>query len=601
MLQHLVGRSGIVLLGLAVTLGLGSGCAEGPPQILITSPVNGTFSAAASVEVAGILLIRVNGVSVLPLGPHQIFSTTLTLAAGEIVHPIVAEVIGRSGTVLRDRVTVIAGESIADGDLSPDAVALRIDEKGLEDLEPLVTSGVSLDLATLVPPGTFVDSGGVLLVSYTATIDGSPPPSISGFEVSTDPMQGRVAGHITLFDLFVLVHIDGSVLGVPFTCHITLSAATVLVEGEYLLGPLLADPGRIDVSQDGDVTATLGTFSESTNCGSIPGVSDALEAIVNRVKGNTQDTLRTEIENSLNQVDADGNTPIAAAVEDPLGGVAIAGPVGQAIGVDLEALFFAIDEDPDGITLGSNAGATASLPDPGAVDLPASFHVAPLFPPSFGPLAPNGQPYDLAMAISASALNQLLKAEVESGLLITSVSKIGPFVITPGLLTTLLPDQLWGFGVLDPLEPLEFQLYPTIAPIVTAEIGPAGEFATIRMAHLLLTLVPVADPATTLLEVAVDAETGLNVDFIGGQLSFELRWPAVEDINVTVLENPFYVDGTGLELLYRILIGGEEPVVGDSLGTFALPEFPGLGLDLVGAVNRDGEYLSLFFNLEPAP
>jgi len=515
------------------------------------------------------------------------------LAAGKIVHPIVAEVIGKSGTVLRDRVTVIAGDSIPDGELSPDAVALRIDEKGLEDLGPLVTSGVSLDPATLVPPYTWVGE---------AMVSPNPPPSISGFEVSTDPMLGPhpqtgdpgfVAGDITLYDLFFRLNIDVE----PCDCRVNAQADTVLIEGDYGLEPLGADPERIDVSQLAGVDVGFVNFRKTITCS-----WELCESIVDSAIGSLQAKLSTEIGNYLNEVDPDNNTFIAAAVEDALGDVAIAGPAGEALGVDLEAPFSTIDEDDHGITLVSDAAVTASAPDPGAADLLASFHVDPVSPPSFGTLAPNGQPYDLALAMSASALNQLLKAEVESGLLITSISEYGGAAIT---LDTVVPTPL-GPKTLGEILPelavlgsrlLRFELYPTIAPIVTAEEGPAGELATLRLAHLFLTLVPVGDPSTTLLRVAADAEIGLDVDFSGGELGFPLGSPV--NVIVHVLENPFHVNEGVLQLLFGELIKVSLPTVADSLGTFPLPAFPGLELTFVDQ-DRDGEYLSLFFDLTPA-
>ena len=61
-------------------------------------------------------------------------------------------------TLSRKRIVVIAGQSVADGDFSLDAVALRINDSGLDQLEPLIASGVSIDPATLLPVGTTVIS-----------------------------------------------------------------------------------------------------------------------------------------------------------------------------------------------------------------------------------------------------------------------------------------------------------------------------------------------------------------------------------------------------------------------------------------------------------
>jgi hypothetical protein len=169
---------------------LGAGCG-GPPSVIILSPVNGSFETGPSVSVMGVVAniddaaiadVRVNGVSVLPLSSGA-FSTTVALDPVAIVNPIVVEVIGVGGSVLRDRVTVIAGDSIPDGNFSEDGIALRVAEGGLNQLEPLVTSLVDIDLAMLVPPGTLIvdnfcyqDSFLGCLGRVDASMSGSPAP-----------------------------------------------------------------------------------------------------------------------------------------------------------------------------------------------------------------------------------------------------------------------------------------------------------------------------------------------------------------------------------------------------------------------------------------
>ena len=59
------------------------------------------------------------------------------------------------------------------------------------------------------------------------------------------------------------------------------------------------------------------------------------------------DFVKPGIENFLNTIDGNGNTPIAAAIEVALDAIEIAGPIGEAIGVSLEAPLFDITEDVD--------------------------------------------------------------------------------------------------------------------------------------------------------------------------------------------------------------------------------------------------------------
>jgi hypothetical protein len=596
------------LVGLVVL----AGCGAGPPLIAITSPTQGSFESGASVSVSGVVMnidsaaiadVRVNGVSVLPL-TGMTFSTTVTLDPVAIINPIVAEVIGNSGSVLRHRITVIAGDSIADGDFSEDSLALRFTEPGLDELEPFITSQVPLDLATLVPPGTLIvddfcyqDSFLGCLGRVDATVSGSPPPSLSSFAIDVDPMTNMVAGDVTLFDLFIRAHVV-AVTGIGFSCDIDITSSTTLITGDFDLAPDAVDPTSVDVTQLGNAVVSFGGFNDSTDCGGFLGF--IVEFFISLVISDLQnDFVKPGIEGYLNTVDVDGNTPIAAAIEVALDGIEIAGPIGAALGVNLETPLFDVFEDNDGITLGNDTRITATLPDPGAVDLTESYHVTQAFP-TFGTLAPNGLPYDLGMCISASAFNQLLRAEIESGLLITTISELdfgfGLTPITAGLLATLLP----AFGLLDPAEPLQIDVYPMMAPFVTGDPGPAGELATLRMPHLRVRVVPTSDPTVPLLDLAVDAELGLTADFTAGELSFTVTPPTALDVSFTLLDNPLFENETTIDTLVPTLLALAIPILGDSLGSFPLPEFLGLQLSLVD-VDRNGEFISLFLDLSPIP
>lgn len=608
-----LGRSSSAVFGLVVGMAMMMGCGEGPPQIVISSPVNGTFTTASSVVVTGALLyvdaediadVTVNGVSMLPLGPGQTFSTTVNLDPSAIINPIVAEVVAHGGSTLRDRVSVMRGDSVADGAFSQEGIALRINESGLDAIEPLVTSLVPLDLASLVPPGTLVvdnycyqDSIFGCLGRVDATISGSPPPSLGSFGIDIDPMTNFVAGDITLFDLFFRANVV-AVTGIGFSCAIDITASTTVIAGDYGMQPDATFPDEVDVVQLGNVAVAFGNFNDSTNCsGFLGGIVEFFIGIF--VSDLQNDLVRPGLENFLNAVDGNGNTATASALESALAAIEITGPIGEAIGVNLEAPMFDITEDTNGITLGSDARITASLPLPEAPDLTESYSVTQPFP-TFGPLSPNNIPYDLGICISASAFNQLLKAEIESGLLITSISEFdfgtGLQPLTAGLLAAILPP----FGLLDPLEPLRIDLVPTAAPILSGQIGPAGELATLEMPHLVVSIVPVVEPETLLLQGVVDAELGLDADFIGGELAFLLSAPQAEDISITLLENPFRVSEATLDALLPGLLALAVPTLSDSLGTFPLPDFLGLQLGLVD-VDRNGEFMSLFFDLTPAP
>ena len=589
------------------------GCGDGPARVVILSPANGTFTEASTVEVTGVLIdvnleavadVQVNGVSVGDLNGQPAFTVTVPLNPAQIEQPILAEVIGQSGTLLRDRVTLLLGESIADGDFSEQGIALRLNDSGLEEIEPLVASLVPLDIASLVPPGTVVednycyqDSWFGCLGRIDAVVSGSPPPSISDFSIDVDSMTDFVAGDVLLEDLYFKMDVV-AVTGIGFSCQIQVNAATTDITGDFDLSPMASDPERVDVSQVGDVNVAFSGFSDSTTCDGLLGF--IVEFFVGLAISDLQNNfVRPGLEEFLNATDGSGNTPIAASIESALEAIEIAGPIGSALGVSLEAPFYEIYQDSEGITFDSDARIVISEPDPDAADPDASYHIDQAFP-TFGSLTPNGQLYELAISISASAFNQLLKAEVQGGLLLSTITEFdfgsGPMPITAGLLGSLLPQ----FAYLDPAEALQFMVRPGLAPIFTGEPGASGELATLLIPHLEFSVVPVSEASVVLLSGVVDVTLGVDVGYDAEGLSFEVETPDPSNIEVTLVENPLYVDPSTLDLFLPSLVGLAVPVLADSLGSFTLPEFLGLQLILIDA-DRVGEYLTLFFDMSAAP
>jgi hypothetical protein len=144
---------------------MGIPCSTGPkPKITITSPAHGLFTTAPTVTITGTIAnftvdmaqVTVNG-SVATLNPDSTWSITLPVDNTKIMNPYLA-VLNRigAGPLARARILVHYGSSIADGTLSPESVALRLTDAGLDQVEPIIQSGVALDPGTLLPDGTLV-------------------------------------------------------------------------------------------------------------------------------------------------------------------------------------------------------------------------------------------------------------------------------------------------------------------------------------------------------------------------------------------------------------------------------------------------------------
>ena len=299
----------VVLLLSLGTLGLT--CA---PAIEITSPGHGAFVENDSVAVAGTTngapgtVVEVNGIPAV-VNPDKAWSALVPLDQAAIFDNVVATATepaeGLSSTA---RLTVIAGESVADGDFSLQGVALRINDSGLDSLEPLV--------------------GGLI--------------DLTGLEVNVD--------------------IDGS--GLVPNCGLRITSSDTNISGFYDLEPSTAEPSRVDVIQLANLSVTFTGFNEEFTSGAcdLPIIGDIIQLLLPDI----QDVTEDGVSNFLNTVDADGNTPVAGAVEDALAGVDISGPIGAALGADLDAPFFVISEDATGITLGSDVRFVSTCTPPRA-------------------------------------------------------------------------------------------------------------------------------------------------------------------------------------------------------------------------------------------
>jgi hypothetical protein len=580
-----------------------------PPFPDILTPAHGSFTTDASILVTGkiqgtlaqVASLTVNGA---PVPISRNWSASVVLDPEAIFNPIVAELTRTNGRKVRTRITVIAGDSVADGGVSPMGLALRLNDTGLDAIEPSLGSLVDLDLAALLP----VDS---VLINNQCMIDAgilgcwgratvrvvNPPPSISSFGVAVDSLVNVVDGDITVNGIQVDTFIDGT--GLVPDCGLRITAASTLIDGDYALSASTIDPSNVDVNQQGNPNVAFVNFDDEFTSGLCddPIIGDIIQLIV----GDVEPIVIDGLEGFLADPDGSGpqDAPVAAAIQTALEEISIAGPIGEAIGVTLEAPLFDVFEDNAGITLDSDARITALMPDPEAPDFTASYHIAEAFPP-FGANTPVGNvPYGMAISISSSAFNQLLKAETESGLLRTSLTEIdlggGPIPLTVGEILFLVP----ALSFLPPETELRIDIAPTLAPVITGANGPQGELADLRIGHLLAELV-LAETGATLVSVVVDVEVGMDIGFAAGQLSFDLGTIDSNQIAITILDNPIAANETQLLGVLNFLLPSLLPQLADSLGSFPIPSFLGFNLNMV-EISKSGEFMSLFTDLVPAP
>ncbi len=597
---------------------MAEGCEDLNPAVVIQSPLHGSFTTGNSVLVTGTLLnvhpsvpveVKVNGVQAAVANGK--FSVPLPLDLTTPLQPIIAEVlIGDQQEQVRDRVTIIRGDSIPKGEVSPDGFALRMRDPGMDDVEPIIADLIGLDPAIFVPPGSVVVNDfcylegpifGVCFGKVKAVVAASPAPRMTGITANIDSRQGYLDVDVTIQGLSLRANV-GETSGVNINCYADIFADTMRVQGTFALEP--DGKGGIDARQTANVAVQIGAFRDNTNCkGLLGGLYEVLMDLIIRDLKN--DFVLPGMKSYLNKT-TNGDTVIADALELVLADLDIEGAVGDAIGVvEVDAPISAIAENEDGFTVAADARFFQVADDPRAVDLARSYHVYEPFP-SFGTTAPNGQPYELGLGISASGFNQLLRGMIETGLLIMSVDQVDlsaaddPFLASIGVVDPITAGLLGlvfrgGFKNLAPSELIRIDVYPTMAPFVTGAPGPNGELATLTIPHLLLSFVTESDNQVVL-QLVLDGTLGFNAEFENGILNILMSEPGEGDLQFTVLDNPLGADETAILGLLPAVAKSLVPTLASALGSFPLPDFLGLQLELVD-LTRNGEYMSLFFNL----
>ncbi len=598
-----------------------------PPKVFLDSPADGAFVNAASTLVTGHLqdigaaaaTVSINGTNV-PINPDGTFSTTVALSATAVFNPVLVELRGTSGTLLdRKRQSIIRGASVADGAFSDKGVAMRINDTGLDQLEPTVQSLVlsGFNPATLLPPGTLLTTifqciipnpfGGCITgVTIRAYADGISTGAIGiGLDITATP--NTTQARVTVDNL----RADYYTTGISCTGYIT--ANTTTITGQYDQQPGVPT-NSIDVNQSGAVAVAFTAFNNTFDGGicDFPIIGDIISAII----GNVQPQVQSGLVAALGDPDGAGpaDSPIASAIQTALDGIQLAGPIGSGLGVNFQANFDTIVEEDeagtnDGITYKVDGAITSDGPYPtGAPNLTASYATnAPL--PDYGPTNPGPVPapqnYGIGLGVSPDVFNQLLKAQTEEGLLLTTITEIdldpahppGPAPLTAGLLSLFIPE----FAALDPTMPLQINLKPTTSPLLTGNPGPSGEIGDLRVGNLSAEIFPTAFVDTvSLLKVGVDARTGftLGYDAPNSALLFNIVPPLAGDITVGIIKNPYNTDEVALTSLLQTLIGLLLPQLASSLGSFPLPSFLGLTLTPV-QITTNGQFLTIYANLTP--
>lgn len=606
---------------LAFTLGLVE-CEDAPPplppiDITILSPANGAMIDASTAVVTGTTtrsyLIDVNGVPAV-INPDMTWEATIPLDTAGAVTPIDAVLKNGAQNVLdKDRITVLAGPSIAEGAFSPEAVALAFTNVGLNSFTPLVSTlaGDALDITSLLLTGGTIFDDQIFTFNVSAS---AYDADIGSFSFDASSSADQVDTLITIDGLFLAanVHIaDG--LAIDWTCKVEVDMTSAVIDAAFDLSPDAVVPTTVDVNQVGDVNVTVNGLSFQFIDGPCDPDAPLIGPLINVLVGDQLNgAIPTGFKESLKDPDGAGplDSPIAEGIQTALAGISIAGEVGNAVGLTLDAPINAISEDATAVVLNADASFTASLgtgpgqcdAPPAAPDLAESFDI-PSVVPTFGATAPGGDPYSLGLSISSSAFNQLFKGMVECGLMALEVNEV-PFAgttvpVTTGLFSLLGMSQF--VTVLGPGTPLEIHVQPTMAPFLNGNPGPSGEMVELALPHLLMHIVDPSD-GKIWLTIALDTRFGLDLAFdpVAVVLAPVVTAPGPGDTVARVIDNEIGADEAVVENALQLLLPAFFSAFGDVFGSFPLPTFFGLQLEVV-EIEAAGGLFNLYTNLNQVP
>jgi len=600
-------------------------------HVFIDSPTHGSFNASGTAMITGhytalpanLASILINGEAPnVGFNPEtRTFAHNLTLNPTAVLNAVNVQLINTAtGDDVRDRIVVLAGSSVANGNYSPESVALRINESGLASIQPLVSSlaASGLDLGALIPVGVplisnqcFIDVGFLGCWGSASISIANPAPSFGNFGLATDAKPGAIHGDISVNNLRIDVAINGS--GLIPSCGLRITASRLTLGGDFALEPAAVNPSHVNVDLVGSMGVGFAAFNLRATWGicSWPIIRD----IIGLLSPLVEDLAVDAMGGFLNDPDGTGpaKSPVAEGIETALEGVSISSSVGDGVGLGFHAPMFKVEEDNVGLTIGADSrfmvsngtGPGQCVPPPGTPTLAASYSTYETFP-AFGATSPTrGVPYGLGIAISSSGFNQLLRGQTECGLMRTSLTEIdldGPegapaTAITSDLLMAFVPE----FAFLPPGTPLRIDLAPSIAPFVSANRGPNNEVAELMIGQLGINIVE-PGTGTVWLHGAFDARLGMDLAFApdGSGLAITINKPATSDVVIRVIDNPLGANEEAVETVLPNIMAPMIPSLAGALSGFPLPEFFGLRIQGV-EVTRTGQFIGLYANLVAAP
>lgn len=575
-------------------------------ELQLASALDGSWTLAGSVNVAGTLIgpdlggqLTVEGVA-LPVNPGGSFGpVNMALPVGQAFAPLTFELTLPDGRRARRRMTVGLGAVLPVIGGAPAGLSVHIPAGGFGEVAALgeeQLKGTDIQSLLLAQPPTLVANNEGLFgfTIFSAIVDFTGISYDPDIQLTMSPVNGGVYGTTRLTNVKGTFDVWGELLEVPY----------------YLSGQITSSP--VDLSATLDFSIQNGVVKAAVLSPSV--VRNNFQFDLDGFFGSVAELFIIESW-VKEQVEATVAEAIAAqlgpGVEEILNAFDVSANMFEQLGVDVTvgAKFASVQETAQGVTMTLTGTADVLSAEPGAPNVvvyPYTFSTAP----TYGPLSPDGQPYEVAVSGADDFLNLVLAASTRAGMLDGDLTELlaDPALggdpaaqLLAGDLAVLFPGA--GFEAFPPDAAVELAATGTLAPRVsTTPTTPS--LGRIDLSGLEVEMrMPGPDASIPVLRLAIDA--GAELDLGVGPDGTLLATLGTSEVGAAVLGgfpgSDLVLLQVGLDLLASFLL----PTLEEALGSIPLPSLAAQGLQLtpssIAPVGGGGDYVGFFGELEVLP
>ena len=375
------------------------------------------------------------------------------IALANIMNPVHARVTAPSGAATGSTASLIQGASAPLGVPASPAAIARLQGAALDALEAPIAAAIAAiplgQLITSLPPTQVINSPPFITATIAFTGASYDPTVI----VDLYPSNGAIGISVTLTNLVITADLTGVLLFVPYAETATMSADSVTVTSEMVVGANAQ--GAIEITMQN--TATTFVNFQLTATGVLSGLGQlaAIQQAAQDLIGAAFSGVMALLPPAINPLLAGLNASIDLS--------------SAGIPLILDLPFHSASYDLNGITIALGVLTTPTSTAPGAPAL-TDYLVTAGGLPTFGATTPaGGLPFTYAAGFNDDFLNQALATTTLTGFFDQELTAIAGPARTAGELDLLSPGA--GFDVFDPASPATIRTHATTAPVVAFTPG----------------------------------------------------------------------------------------------------------------------------------